>query len=239
MFPFLEVGFGIGRLGFLDERAEAGDEVVHGLGPPHEHGDDEEAGDEAQLLVADQEALVLGAAPRGRGGGGGGRGGEVAAAVDGLVEDVCADERARLGGAEVARVVELADPRGDLADLPAAEARGDEVPAAVLLQAPEARVGLEGLAAVVVPAAVERQVPRARELAVRRLHQRLELPVRAGGLAVGHRRRAGRGGGGEGAPPPCLSACLSLPPRCPLDSGGERAEDAVRWRRWGEREKRE
>lgn len=231
MFPFLEVGFGIRRLGFLDERAEAGDEVVDRLGPPHEHGDDEEAGDEAQLLVADQEALVLGAAPRGSGGVGvgGGGGGEVAAAVDCLVEDVCADERARLGGAEVARVVELADPRGDLADLPAAEARGDEVPAAVLLQAPEARVGLEGLPAVVVPAAVERQVARARELAVRRLHQRLELPVGAGGLAVGHRRRPGRGRRWLARPlPVCLSVRPSLSPRCPLDSGGERAEDAVR-----------
>lgn len=123
------------------------------------------------------------------------RGAKVAAAVDGLVEDVGPDERPRLGGAEVPRVVELPDPRGDLADLPSAEPAGDELPAALLLQAPQARVRLEGLAAVVVPAAVERQVPRARELAVRRLRQRLELPVRAG-LAVGHRRR--RGGGGRG-----------------------------------------
>jgi hypothetical protein len=99
--------------------------------------------------------------------------------------------------AEVARVVELADAGGHLADLLAAEAGGDELPAAVLLQArPEPRVGLERLAAVVVPAAVEREVPRARELAVRRLRQRLELPVRAG-LAVGHRRRRGGRAGGE------------------------------------------
>jgi hypothetical protein len=68
---------------------------------------------------------------------------EVVAAIYGLVEDVGADKRARLGGAEVARVVELADPGGHLADLPAAEADGDEVPAALLLQAPEPCVGLE------------------------------------------------------------------------------------------------
>lgn len=168
--------------------------MVHRLGPPHQHGHDEEPRDEPKLLVPDQERLVPAAAavrPRCR------RGAKVAAAVDGLVEDVGADERARLGGAEVARVVELADPGGDLADLPAAEAGGDELPAALLLQAPEPRVGLERLAAVVVPAAVERQVPRARELAVRRFRQRLELPVRAG-LAVGHRRRRGGGGGGDG-----------------------------------------
>jgi hypothetical protein len=188
--------------------------VVHRLGPPHQHGHDEEPRDEPKLLVPDQERLVAADAAaaavrphrcRGRA--------EVAAAVYGLVEDVGADERARLGGAEVARVVELADPGGHLADLPAAEAGGDELPAALLLQAPEPRVGLERLPAVVVPAAVERQVPRARELAVRRLRQRLELPVRAG-PAVGHRRRrrgGGRCGGGDGrrgfnSPSSCCSS---------------------------------
>jgi len=174
--------------------------VVHRLGPPHQHGDDEEPRDEPKLLVPDQERLVPAPAaaavrPRRRR-----RGAKVAAAVDGLVEDVGADERPGLGGAEVARVVELADPGGDLADLPAAEAAGDELAAALLLQAPEPRVGLERLPAVVVPAAVERQVPRASELAVRRLGQRLELPVRGAGLAVGgHNRRRGLGGGdGDG-----------------------------------------
>ena len=107
--------------------------------------------------------MLPSAGPRRRGGRGGG-GGEVSSAVYGLVEDVGADEGARLGGAEVARVVELADPRGDLADLPAAEPGGDELPPPLLLQAPQAGVGLEGLPAVVVPPAVERQVPRAREL---------------------------------------------------------------------------
>jgi hypothetical protein len=164
--------------------------VVDSLSPPHQHGHDEEPRDEPQLLVPDQERLVPAAAAAFRAR----RGAEVPAAVDSLVEDVGPDERPRLGRAEVPRVVELPDPRGDLADLPAAEPAGDELPAALLLQAPQARVRLEGLPAVVVPAAVERQVPRARELAVRRLRQRLELSVRAG-LAVGHRRRRGGGGG--------------------------------------------
>mgnify|MGYP003702055991 CR=1 FL=1 len=128
------------------------------------------------------------------------RGGEVPAAVDGLVEHVGADERARLGGAEVARVVELPDPGGHLPDLPPPQPARDELPPPLLLQAPQPRVRRERLPAVVVhPAAVERHVARARELAVRRLRQRLELPVRAGGgLAVGHRRRreeARRAGG--------------------------------------------
>lgn len=152
MFPFLEVRFGVCRLGFVEERAEAANEVVHRLGSPHEHGHDEEAGDETQLLVPDQEALVLPAAPCSTASRRGGS--EVAAAIDGLVEHVGTDEGPRLGRAEVARVVELADPRGHLADLPPAEPRGDELPAPLLLQPPQARVRLEGLPAVVVAAAV-------------------------------------------------------------------------------------
>lgn len=170
--------------------------MVHRLGPPHQHGHDEEARDEPQLLVPDQEALVPVAAAHHHLR----RGGEVPAAVDGLVEHVGADERARLGGAEVARVVELPDPGGHLPDLPPPQPARDELPPPLLLQAPQPRVRLERLPAVVVhPAAVERHVARARKLAVRRLRQRLELPVRAGGgLAVGHRRRreeARRAGG--------------------------------------------
>lgn len=66
-------------------------------------------------------------------------------AQDRLVEDVGLDQEPRLAGAEILVVVELADPGGDLADLPAAEAGGEEVPAVLLLEAPELGVGLEGL----------------------------------------------------------------------------------------------
>lgn len=97
---------------------------------------------------------------------------KVAPAQDRLVEDIGLDQEPRLAGAEVLVVVQLADPGGNLADLPAAEAGGEEVPAVVLLEAPELGVGLEGLfeiEEVVGPAGVRGEGLGLGELAVGRV----------------------------------------------------------------------
>ncbi|KAM1107927.1 hypothetical protein EV1_004597 [Malus domestica] len=75
---------------------------------------------------------------------------EVAAAENGLVKDVGLEKESGLAGAHELAEVELADPAGDLTDFPTVQPDDDELRAVLLLVLPQAHVGLEDLAKVVL-----------------------------------------------------------------------------------------
>lgn len=99
---------------------------------------------------------------------------EVPSAEYGLVEDVSLHQELALAGPHVLAEVQLADSARDLTDFPAVQTGPDQLGAVLLLEFPEARVGLEDLleqVALAAAVAVGGSVANPSELAVRALHQ--------------------------------------------------------------------
>lgn len=174
-----------GLFGVIEERAYVRGEARDGVGAPGEQERyEEEPGEEAEVLGGGE--VVVGVL-------------EVGAVEDGVVEDERLGEERGVGGALVLGVVEVGDAGGDLADLPAAEARVEEAVPVLLLHPPELGVGAEGLGERVGLLAAERgQVPHPGEASVRLVQQRPELlgspPAAAAGAALAlllRRRRHG------------------------------------------------
>lgn len=139
--------------------------------PGEEEGDKEEPGEEAEVLGRGE--VVVGVE-------------EVGPVEDGVVEDERLGEERGVGGPLVLGVVEVGDAGGDLADLPAAEARVEEAVAVLLLHPPELGVGAEGLGERVgLLAADEGEVAHAGEAAVGLVQQRPELLGRPPAAAAG------------------------------------------------------
>ena len=123
-----------------DERLELLQQLPHLLAPVEQQADDDEAREVAQLL--DRKVRV-------------GRGlREVAAAADGLVEDVRLVQEADLARAQVVVVVQLPDLGRDVADLPPLHAAAGQHLPVLLLELPQLAVDVERLVEVVLPADV-------------------------------------------------------------------------------------
>jgi len=129
--------------------------------PAEQECDEEEPGEEAEVFGGGE--VVVGVL-------------EVGAVEDGVVEDERLGEKRGVGGALVLGVVEVGDAGGDLADLPAAEARVEKTVTVLLLHPPELGVGAEGLGELVGLLAAEGgQISHPGEPAVRLVQQRPEL----------------------------------------------------------------
>lgn len=104
---------------------------------------------------------------------------EVLPAKNRLVEDVRLQQKPGLAGPHVLAEIQLANPAGDLTNLPPLQAGLDELLPVLLLELPEPHVGLERLVEQVAlggASFVRREVADAGILLVRGLHQSAEGP---------------------------------------------------------------
>lgn len=132
-------------LALIHHAFEQPDQLSDHLPAAEHEAHDQEPGEEPELLVGKRHVLRL---PRRAA-----AVSKVLPAEDGLVEYVGLGEVGRVAGALVLAVVQLGDPRGDLAHLPPPQPGFHQLLAVLLLQLPQLGVDLERLVEIRVAAA--------------------------------------------------------------------------------------